>query len=111
MLTILLIANVCLLITIQGVALSKGHENYMFPLPNCFGTYLKTIKMCGFTGNDSELNAIKFLLKEAPVLETLYIYSNDYVFDSPSAAETLDNLYVQIMDFPRTSKDCEIDLE
>ncbi|CAL0332096.1 unnamed protein product [Lupinus luteus] len=96
----------------QGVYLPKDCENYIFPLPCCFGTYLKTIKIYYFYGNEAELNAIKFLLQEASVLETLYVYiDEEHDYDSPTGEDTLEEIYEQIMQYPRASKDCELELE
>ncbi|XP_019420893.1 PREDICTED: F-box/LRR-repeat protein At3g59250-like [Lupinus angustifolius] len=97
---------------LTGVYLPKDCENYMFPIPCCFGTSLKTIKIYYFYGNEAELNAIKFLLQEASVLETLYVYIDDeHDYDSPTGEDTLEEIYEQIMQYPRASKDCELELE
>ncbi|KAE9606441.1 putative F-box domain, FBD domain, leucine-rich repeat domain, L domain-containing protein [Lupinus albus] len=96
----------------EGVYLPKDCENYIFPLPCCFGTYLKTIKIYYFYGTEAELNAIKFLLQEASVLETLYVYiDEEHDYDSPTGEDMLEEIYDQIMQYPRASKDCELELE
>ncbi|KAF1861268.1 hypothetical protein Lal_00013994 [Lupinus albus] len=97
---------------LMGVYLPKDCENYIFPLPCCFGTYLKTIKIYYFYGTEAELNAIKFLLQEASVLETLYVYiDEEHDYDSPTGEDMLEEIYDQIMQYPRASKDCELELE
>ncbi|KAK7308820.1 hypothetical protein RJT34_05079 [Clitoria ternatea] len=78
------------------------------PLPACFETHLKVILICGFSGSDEEMLAIRFLLLSAPLLETFYIYCNDYEFDSPDASERLDMLFEKIISFPKVSEACNV---
>ncbi|XP_061354565.1 F-box/LRR-repeat protein At3g26922-like [Gastrolobium bilobum] len=99
---------------VMGVSLPSLPRNdatNISPLPACFGTHLKTIKIHGFSGNVEELNAIRFLLRAASVLDTLYIYHNEYEFDCPEGPERLNHLYDLIERFPRTSVDCEVDFD
>lgn len=51
------------------------------------------------------------MLQATPVLDTLYIYSNAYDFDSRARSKRLMQLYNKIEQFPRALTDCEIDLE
>ncbi|XP_027366393.1 F-box/LRR-repeat protein At3g26922-like isoform X2 [Abrus precatorius] len=97
-----------------GVSLPKNCANnnhIMDPLPVCFKTNLKTIKIYCFSGSDDELNAIKFLLQEASVLDKIYIYCSSFEFDSPAESKRLKKLYKQIVRFPRESMDCKIILK
>ncbi|XP_027362530.1 F-box/LRR-repeat protein At3g26922-like [Abrus precatorius] len=89
---------------VMGVSLPQSGANNIDPLPACFGTHLKTIKIYGFAGSEVELNAIKFLLQAASALDAFYIYSNGYDFDSPAGIERLNVLHQRIMQFPRASE-------
>jgi hypothetical protein len=85
---------------------------YINPLPTCFETHIKIIRIYGFCGNEEELNAIKNLLQIAQVLlDKLYIYFNVFDFDSPERTKKIERLYGQIVGFPRASVDCVIHLE
>ena len=87
----------------------KYSANYrLHPLPACFRTHLKMIKIDGFTWDDEELNAIKFLLQAASVLETLYICCYSFNFDTSTRSEGLKKLHKQISRFPRGSMNCKI---
>ncbi|KAK7308169.1 hypothetical protein VNO77_41766 [Canavalia gladiata] len=96
---------------VMGVSLPQNGSNNIGLLPTCFITHLKTIKIYGFSGNEGELDAIQYLLQAAPVLDAFYIYSNAYDFDSFAGVNRLSMLYEQIVQFPRASVDCDIDLE
>lgn len=98
-------------INMQGVSLPEDGANNIGVLPACFGAHLKTIKIYGFSGKKGEMRAIKFLLQATPVLETLYVYSNPYSFDSRAGTKRLVKLFYKIDEFPRASEDCEIELE
>lgn len=79
-------------------------------MPACFGTHLKIIKIYGFCGFEGELNAIRFLLQTAQVLDALYLYIDEYGFDY-LWEERLERLYKQILGFPKASLDCDIILD
>jgi len=86
-----------------------GH--YINPLPTCFKTHIKIIRIYGFCGNEEELNAVKNLLQILQVLDKLYIYFNVFDFDSPGRTKKIERLYGKIMGFPRASVNCVIHLE
>ncbi|KAK2400481.1 FBD, F-box and Leucine Rich Repeat domains containing protein [Trifolium repens] len=94
-----------------GILLDKNDENEIYPIPACFETHLKIIKIHGFIGAEDQLNAIKFLLKTTQVLETLYIHTSDYYFESHEGKRELEKMYLKILRFPKASMDCIINLE
>ena len=91
--------------------MAENGGNIINPLPGCFCTKLKVVKIYDFCGSDGELNAIKFLLQKTLVLDTLYIQYNESHFDSPEGTEMLDMLLQQIYEFPKASMDCDIEVE
>ncbi|KAK7269985.1 hypothetical protein RIF29_22823 [Crotalaria pallida] len=63
-----------------GVSLPKDASNNSYkildPLPTCFREHLKKVNIYGFHGSSvEEVLAMKFLLREASVLEKLYVFS------------------------------------
>ncbi|KAJ1384331.1 Leucine-rich repeat domain superfamily [Sesbania bispinosa] len=96
----------------SGVTLPQNGANIIIGvLPSCFGTHLKTITIHDFSGKEGELNAIRFLLETASVLDALCINHNTFVFDAPGGPERLEELYMEIESFPCASDDCDIVLE
>ncbi|XP_057429637.1 F-box/LRR-repeat protein At3g26922-like [Lotus japonicus] len=95
---------------VKGVSLPLNGENNIGPLPVCFRTHLKTIKINNFSGKEEELNAIQFLFQKALVLEEIHIYRNENEFDIDGGPERLDMLMEQIVEFPRVA-DCDIIFE
>ncbi|KAI5570298.1 hypothetical protein POPTR_011G024600v4 [Populus trichocarpa] len=58
----------------MGIFLSKKHKNFALdPLPPCFLTQLKIIKIHTFSLTDEELHAVGILFRVSTVLEKVYI--------------------------------------
>ncbi|XP_072059599.1 FBD-associated F-box protein At2g26860 isoform X3 [Arachis hypogaea] len=116
-LLILLRNSPCLrVLRFQGeVSLAKEDANFIFdPLPVCFSTTLKTIEISGITGKEEELFAIEILLQAASVLDKLCIKCYWFSFDLNDKRIGLkrsEELYKRILKYPKSSKDCEIELE
>ncbi|MED6168719.1 hypothetical protein PIB30_014184 [Stylosanthes scabra] len=94
-----------------GVCMPIDHAN-MDPLPMCFKTHQKTIRIRDCRGLEEELYGIKILLQSAAVLKTLHIRCRLYNFDSYSGTKVEVNtkeVYEKIAKFPRASVDCEIE--
>ncbi|XP_020216060.1 putative F-box/FBD/LRR-repeat protein At1g78760 [Cajanus cajan] len=101
--------NLQLLDFIMGVSLRMSDAIKVDPLPTCFSTHLKTIRISGFTGNEKEMVAIRFLL-QSPALKSLCVYSSQYDFNTYAGLWRLDMLYKRILWYPKASEDCDIEL-
>ncbi|XP_027367353.1 F-box/LRR-repeat protein At3g26922-like [Abrus precatorius] len=98
-----------LLVFQSGICLSGNHEEgswILDPVPSCFSTHLKFIKVCQFCGTDGELQVMKSLLKNAEVLLRMDIICNHEKFSGGLGREK--NVLKQIQMFPRTSVYCTI---
>ncbi|OMP10758.1 hypothetical protein COLO4_04295 [Corchorus olitorius] len=65
---------------LEGVRLSTNSEEddkIFNPVPACFLTHLKTVKLSNFSGTEEELRVVKSLLQRARVLEKLWLNSNE----------------------------------
>ncbi|PRQ34516.1 putative F-box domain, FBD domain, leucine-rich repeat domain, L domain-containing protein [Rosa chinensis] len=78
------------------------------PLPPCFSTSLKEIAVTEFCGNQNELRALRILLKNAIVLENMFV---SYRGTLEGNTEKKRDLNKQISDLPKGSQSCEIDCD
>lgn len=67
------------------------------PVPPCFLTHLKTIKIGEYYGGDWQLDGIKMLLKYATALETIIIGIN-FIYE-----DNTEELAHQLLKLPRPS--------
>ena len=102
-----------LCLTMQGVGcVPRYFANHILdPLPMCFRTHLKRIKIDDFCGSERQLHAIKILLQAASVLSTLRIRFHPCHFYIPTKLEKSKKFCKQITSFPRGSTDCVIEFE
>ncbi|MED6168715.1 hypothetical protein PIB30_014180 [Stylosanthes scabra] len=94
----------------NGVCMPIDRAN-MDPIPMCFKTHLKTIKIRDCRGLEEELHGIKILLQSAAVLKKLHVRCRLYTLDRYSGTKEEVNtteVYEKIAKFPRASVDCEI---
>ena len=86
---------------IQGIDLSvncKNADGILDPVPPCFLSHLRCIKVC-YAEVQDQLPAIKNLLKNAVALDKIVIYSvNHFARDFEK----------QLVEFPRGSKNCKL---
>ncbi|KAI6704495.1 hypothetical protein NL676_007457 [Syzygium grande] len=76
------------------------------PVPQCFLSSVKDIRICNFTAVDFELLVVRVLLRTAEVLEKLFIHcSQGY------RKNFRGNLRKHLMKLPRASDRCAISLE
>ncbi|KAE8077490.1 hypothetical protein FH972_016050 [Carpinus fangiana] len=77
-------------------------------VPPCFLSHLKLIKVPNYGDYEVELFAVKFLLKNAVVLEELIITVEDYYVGN---LEKEVKIYKALLELPRGSPNCKIILE
>ncbi|MED6201752.1 hypothetical protein PIB30_098208 [Stylosanthes scabra] len=95
----------------SGVCMPIDRAN-MDPLPLCFKTHLKTIKIRDCRGLQKELHGIKILLQSAAVLKKLHVRCRLYTFDSYSRTKVEVNtkeVFEKIAKFPQASVDCDME--
>lgn len=83
-------------------------DRILDPMPPCFLSQLKRIKVNSYDGDENKLSAIKILLKKTVVLEKIVIFFSLYL------AQNLDNrvkFCKQLMELPRGSQNCKIVLK
>ena len=64
------------------VCLPAYDQNYdwvLDPVPACFATHLKTIKISEFPRDENEMNAVNIFVENASVLERIVIGCDEYV--------------------------------
>lgn len=75
------------------------------PAPNCFMSRLKSVKLNNFHGNDEEMCMLKYILKNALVLERLNVICSK----SPSGESKKQKEVINQLDMlPRASTSCVI---
>jgi hypothetical protein len=79
----------------------------LYPVPSCFSSHLKCIKVCSYDGN-KDLYAVKILFKNAVVLDKMVITFKESVAEN---LEMQQNLYKQLIELPKGSPNCKIVLE
>ncbi|PRQ34519.1 putative F-box domain, FBD domain, leucine-rich repeat domain, L domain-containing protein [Rosa chinensis] len=95
----------------EGISLSSGDANddgVLDPLPPCFLTSLKEIKVYAFYGDEDEIYAVESLLKTAMVLEKVIVTFAKSLEGGP---EEINDVGRQLSDFPKGSEICEIVLQ
>ncbi|KAK7343570.1 hypothetical protein VNO77_12397 [Canavalia gladiata] len=98
-----------LLVFQSGICLSGNHEEgswILDPVPYCFSSHLKFIKICQFRGTDGELQVVKSLLKNAEILLRMDIVCHHEKFYGGSARER--NVLKQLQMLPKASIYCTI---
>ncbi|TKY51115.1 putative F-box protein [Spatholobus suberectus] len=98
-----------ILIFQSGICLSGNQEGSwtLDPVPYCFSSSLKLIRICQFYGTDGELQVVKGLLKHAEILLRMDIIKFHYEKFSDGLATESDFLkYLQRL--PRASTYCTI---
>jgi hypothetical protein len=78
------------------------------PLPPCFLSHLKWIKVYDYGGHREELSAMKILLKNAFVLDEIVIFCSQPLSGN---LEKQENLYKQLIEIPKGSQNCKIILK
>ncbi|KAM5583228.1 F-box/LRR-repeat protein [Rosa sericea] len=100
------------LVFCEGVSLcsddAKDDGMLDIPLPPCFWTSLKEIQVVEFCGNQNELRALRILLKNAIVLENMFV---SYCGTLEGKTEKKRDLNKQLSDLPKGSQSCEIDYD
>ncbi|KAH7842005.1 hypothetical protein Vadar_000395 [Vaccinium darrowii] len=76
-------------------------------VPSCFVSSLKTVRIADFDEKPVEMQFIRFLLKNATVLESLTLCSNS---DDMEEKQQRKERKVQLNNLPRGSKSCVIKL-
>ncbi|OMO63924.1 hypothetical protein CCACVL1_22173 [Corchorus capsularis] len=66
-----------LLMGVRLSTISEEDDKVFNPVPACFLTHLKTVKLYKFNGTEEELRVVKSLLQRARVLEKLWLNSNE----------------------------------
>jgi hypothetical protein len=78
------------------------------PLPSCFLSHLKRIKVGDYNGNEKELSVVKIFLKSAIILDELVIsWSEKFAGE----LEKQENHYKQLIELPKGSQNCNVILE
>ncbi|PRQ34515.1 putative F-box domain, FBD domain, leucine-rich repeat domain, L domain-containing protein [Rosa chinensis] len=96
------------LIFFQEINLSSDDANndgVLEPLPPCFLTSLKQIEVREFYGDENNLCAIKILLKNAMVLETMILTC---MHNFVGGSEKKKDVNKQLSDLPKGSESCEV---
>lgn len=89
--------------------MSGNHKegNWTFdPVPSCFSSHLKTIKICKFRGTAGELLVVKSLLKSAEKLREMDLKCLHDEFVGGSARER--SVLNELRMLPRASINCKI---
>jgi hypothetical protein len=77
-------------------------------MPPCFLSYLKCIEVGNYDGFENELSAVKILLKNAFALDEMVIIFKKYDAEN---LEKQENLYKQLVEFPKGSQNCKMVLK
>ncbi|XP_034897392.1 F-box/LRR-repeat protein At3g26922 [Populus alba] len=100
---------------LYGVSMPKVPSNCredwtLDPSPPCFLSCLKFIQVASFRGDEKELDAVGFLLKNATALESMdIIYSGSAHRDE--GVDKTNKIHQQLLAFPRWSKIGKIDFD
>ncbi|XP_059438876.1 putative F-box/FBD/LRR-repeat protein At1g78760 isoform X2 [Corylus avellana] len=78
------------------------------PMPPCFLSSLEDIEVGNYDGLETELAAVKILLKNAIALDEMVITFKEY---NAGNFEMQEKLYKQLIDFPIGSQNCKIILK
>ncbi|XP_059438753.1 F-box/LRR-repeat protein At4g14103-like [Corylus avellana] len=95
----------------KGISLSLNWEEddmILDPVPACFLSHLKWIKVGRYFGLEKELFAVKILLKNAIVLDKIII---TFPFSYTRNFEEHVKVLTQLLELPRRSQNCKIILE
>uniref|UniRef100_A0A5B7B567 F-box domain-containing protein n=2 Tax=Davidia involucrata TaxID=16924 RepID=A0A5B7B567_DAVIN len=77
-------------------------------VPCCFKSHLKTFSLSNFDGNASDIHLLKFMLKNAIVLESMTIYcSHNFSAD----VKKQEDVSSQLKMLPRGSESCVIEIQ
>lgn len=76
------------------------------PVPECFLSSLKEVRICNFKAEDFELSAVRVLLGTAEVLEKFFIHCSRHYRENFQGS-----LMKHVMKLPRASDRCAISLE
>ncbi|XP_020210138.1 F-box/LRR-repeat protein At3g59190 isoform X2 [Cajanus cajan] len=98
-----------LLIFQSGICLSGNHEEgswILDPIPSCFSSHLKLIRISQFCGTDGELQVVKSLLKHAEILLQMDIICHHDKFCGGLERER--DVLKQLQMLPRASTYCTI---
>ncbi|GMY36933.1 F-box/FBD/LRR-repeat protein At5g56420-like isoform X1 [Fagus crenata] len=86
----------------------ENDDGILDPVPPCFLSHLKCIKVCNYIGSGKQPSAMKILLKNAVVLDKMVLsYSNRFAQDFLKRRKATE----QLLEFPRGSKNCEFVFE
>ncbi|XP_059433044.1 F-box/LRR-repeat protein At3g59190-like [Corylus avellana] len=78
-------------------------DRILDPVPSCFLSHLKRIKVDRYDGDENRLSAIKILLKKAVVLEKIVIFFSVFL-----SLENRVKFCKQLIELPRGSHNCKI---
>ncbi|KAB1221847.1 hypothetical protein CJ030_MR2G004003 [Morella rubra] len=94
---------------IQGISFPSDLDNddgILDPVPPCFKSHLKCIKVIDYTAHEESLLAMKILLKKAAALDTMVISW------CPEGDLVKQKLFEPLLElFPKGSNNCEIVFE
>ena len=86
----------------------ENDDGILDPVPPCFLSHLKCVKVCNYIGSGKQPSAMKILLKNAVVLDKMVLsYSNRFAQDFLKRRKATE----QLLEFPRGSKNCEFVFE
>ncbi|KAF8029607.1 hypothetical protein BT93_E2128 [Corymbia citriodora subsp. variegata] len=108
-LQVMLSQSPCLrsLVFAEGLIEDSELDGWMLdPVPECFLSSLKEIRICNFNAFEFELSAVRVLLATALVLEKLFIHCSRYY-----KKKFRGNLMKHLMKLPQASDQCAISLE
>ncbi|KAK9668216.1 hypothetical protein RND81_13G042000 [Saponaria officinalis] len=77
-------------------------------IPSCCETHLKRIRIYNCYGHDRELNMIRFLLGNAPILKEFVIYMSKRPYGVRFDAPKFDQFKNTLEEIPRASNSCSI---
>jgi hypothetical protein len=91
---------------IQGIG--ANGDGILNPVPPCFLSQLKCIKIDNYDGYYYELSAVKILLDNAIVLDEIVITCSErFAMDS----ELQEKFYKQLRELPKQSRNCKMVLK
>ncbi|XP_059439459.1 F-box/LRR-repeat protein At4g14103-like isoform X1 [Corylus avellana] len=92
----------------KGIRLWENDDWILDPVPPCFLSHVKWIEVGDYDGDREEFSAVKILLKNAVVLNEIVIFCSVHLRGN---LEKQENLYKQLIEIPKGSRNCKIVLK